>query len=218
MTEHFLKVERTARYITLGELTACTGRIWIACHGYAQLASYFIKDLEPLLDESTYIVAPEALSRFYPKGFFGNVGASWMTKEDRLHEIEDYVGYLDKLYQTIIAAAPKDAEVNVLGFSQGCATVCRWIQQRKPEIGKLWLCSGDIPQDLVFREFKAALKNSQLHILLGREDGLVSPEQVERVKTLLDSAEITYELHLFNGGHVVNAELISRLANSKISE
>jgi predicted esterase len=211
MTEHFLKVEKTARYVTSGELNESTTHIWIAVHGYAQLASYFIKDLQPLLQEGTYIVAPEALSRFYPKGFFGNVGATWMTKEDRLHEIADYVAYLDKLYYSITANAPAGAEINILGFSQGCATVCRWIQQRKPKLDCLWLCSGDIPGDLVFPEFNEALKNAKLHILLGKEDGLVSPEQLERVKTTLEQEKVPYELHLFDGGHVVNAELIGTM-------
>jgi len=46
-----------------------------------------------------------------------------MTREDRLHEIDDYVHYLDALHTKIV---PQGATVTALGFSQGTATVCRW--------------------------------------------------------------------------------------------
>jgi hypothetical protein len=44
------------------------------------------------------IIAPEGLSRFYRKGFSGDVVASWMTKDDRLDDMEDYVRYLNDLH------------------------------------------------------------------------------------------------------------------------
>ena len=81
MEEHNIKIEKTARYYSLGDFNEKTEAVWIVCHGYAQLASDFIKDFEPLANETTVIIAPEALSRFYTKGFFGKVGATWMTKE-----------------------------------------------------------------------------------------------------------------------------------------
>jgi hypothetical protein len=54
-------------------------------------------------------VAPEGLSRFYFEGGFhgpgSKVGATWMTREDRLAKIEDYVGYLDALHDAVFARA-----------------------------------------------------------------------------------------------------------------
>lgn len=76
-------------------------------------------------------MAPEALNRFYLEGFAGRVGATWMTKEERLQEIDDYVNYLNQLYKTILANTDtSEITVNILGFSQGVATVCRWIANR----------------------------------------------------------------------------------------
>ena len=40
--EKHIKVERTARYFTLGELNEHTEQIWFVCHGYGQLAEYFM--------------------------------------------------------------------------------------------------------------------------------------------------------------------------------
>ena len=36
-------------------------------------------------------MAPEGLSRFYLEGFSGKVGATWMTREDRLNDIDNYL-------------------------------------------------------------------------------------------------------------------------------
>lgn len=120
MPEHHVKVSRTARYFTIGECSEKTRNVWIVCHGYGQLASYFIRNFESLTTQGdTLIVAPEALSRFYLAGTGGRVGATWMTREDRLHEITDYLDYLDTLLLTISQPLPADVKVFVLGFSQG---------------------------------------------------------------------------------------------------
>ncbi len=99
MDAHHLPVGRTARYYTLGPIGAATRQVWFACHGYGQLAERFLQRFEPLDDGAHLIVAPEGLSRFYlsdnPRE--RRVGATWMTREDRLNEIADYVRYLDTL-------------------------------------------------------------------------------------------------------------------------
>ena len=60
----------------------------------------FLGYCQALEDESRVLVAPEGLSRFYVNATHGLVGASWMTREDRQHEIDDYVGYLDAIYNS----------------------------------------------------------------------------------------------------------------------
>ncbi|MFN8394410.1 MAG: hypothetical protein U0176_07030 [Bacteroidia bacterium] len=53
-----------------------------------------------------------------------------MTKEDRLHEIQDYVAYLD----AVLANGTGDQdlpEVVLLGFSQGATTAWRWLMKGK---------------------------------------------------------------------------------------
>src|SRR3954465_7736941 len=105
--EHHLTVPRTARYHTLGD--AATAReCWFVLHGHAQLSGYFIRHFEPLDDGRRLIVAPEALNRFYIErtswqgAGHARVGATWMTREDRLAEIGDYVAYLDRLYEELL--------------------------------------------------------------------------------------------------------------------
>src|SRR5881409_4124826 len=103
MHEHHLSVSRTARYFTLGESSRAVGEVWFACHGYGQLAARFLEKLRVLDDGTRYLVAPEGLSRFYltERTTERRVGASWMTREDRLAEIADYVRYLDAVYDDV---------------------------------------------------------------------------------------------------------------------
>jgi len=97
--EHHLPVSRTARYFTIGEPDASLTELWFVCHGYGQLAGRFVRHFESIDAPHRMIVAPEALSRFYVEvagktHADTHVGASWMTREDRLSDIEDYVEYL----------------------------------------------------------------------------------------------------------------------------
>src|SRR5206468_3354730 len=72
-------------------------------------------------------------------------GASWMTREDRLHEIDDYVRYLDAVHAQV---ASGKARVTALGFSQGTATACRWAAFGSARIDRLIVWGGEVPPDL----------------------------------------------------------------------
>src|SRR5258705_5071915 len=129
MQEFHLTVGRTARYYTLGEPGPDVRQVWVVCHGYGQLAGRFVRHFEPIADASRLIVAPEALSRFYlDSGMHERVGATWMTREDRLADIEDYVRYLDALHAAVFRQLDRaSVQLVVLGFSQGVATASPWV-------------------------------------------------------------------------------------------
>ena len=99
ISENLIKIEKSARYFTLGELTPAVENIWIVLHGYGQLASEFIKNFTSFENERTFIIAPEALNKFYFRGFSCKIGASWMTKEDRENEIEDYINFISTVVE-----------------------------------------------------------------------------------------------------------------------
>jgi pimeloyl-ACP methyl ester carboxylesterase len=109
--ERFLQVARTARYYRTGAPAPSLRQAWLVCHGYGQLASAFLHAFQPIADPTRLIVAPEALNRYYPgpdsgpHGPESPVAATWMTREDRLHEIDDYVRYLDRVFDDAIVAA-----------------------------------------------------------------------------------------------------------------
>jgi hypothetical protein len=88
MSKHSITVSKKARYYQIGEASPIIKKVWIVLHGYAMLSEFFIKKFENLNDGSTLIIAPEALNRFYIDGTYNRVGASWMTKEERITDIK----------------------------------------------------------------------------------------------------------------------------------
>ena len=213
MQEHHLKITRTARYYTIGEKNQHTECIWLACHGYGQLASEFISGFEPLLDGKHLVVAPEALSRFYLRGFTGQVGATWMTKEDREHEIGDYVSYLETLLENVCGASDvNEMKINALGFSQGTATICRWFVKTKYKIENLILCAGAIPPELTAESALSSFKTSRLVYVLGDSDPYYEAKALKAELFRLKKSGLQPEVLRFKGGHIIDAEMLAKLA------
>lgn len=205
MHEHVLSTARSARYFTLGAPERAT-ELWFVCHGYGQLASRFLERFRPLEAQERCVVAPEGLSRFYltEDPAERRVGASWMTREDRLHEIDDYVRYLDAVYAKI---GPRAANVTALGFSQGAATVCRWAAFGSSRIDRLIVWGGEVPPDLDPK----LLRVPSLTLVYGSHDELFPPKVVAANEARLRDLGIRYELVSFDGGHEIEQEALLRL-------
>jgi predicted esterase len=215
VNEHHLTVKRTARYFTLGEFSEQTREVWFVCHGYGQLAEYFIRNFKILDDGSRLIVAPEALSRFYLTSAFERIGATWMTREDRLNEIHDYVNYLDLLYDEIFSRIDRNqVKVTVLGFSQGTATVCRWISRGKIRPERLILWAGLIPPELDLEAEREIYANLDFVMVLGSKDEFAKPEVIAEQDNRLKAHKIPFRFIGFEGGHVIHPETLKKLVGS----
>ena len=202
-----ITVNKTAFYNTLGEVkTAKT--IWIVLHGYGYLAKYFIKKFNPILNDNTAIIAPEGLSKFYLNGvgYDGKIGASWMTKDNRETEIEDYINYLDQLYKAIIEENESaDLKINIVGFSQGGATASRWIANQKSECDNFILWSSSFPEDI---NLDSISENSEVFALFGDDDEFIKKEQINDYEKLLESSDIECQLIRFEGKHDIPSEIL----------
>ena len=216
ITEHTRKVARTARYYTIGEANKNTQYFWICCHGYGQLAKHFIRKFDAVAREDTFILAPEGLSRFYWGGVDGNVVASWMTREARLDEIEDYTNYLEGLYQHFTAKMSDEVKIILFGFSQGCATQVRWICNRLPAFDKLVLWAGTVPDDIDYKPFLNYFNDKDIHFVLGRQDEYLTPQRLEAYQRLVDSTGLHWQEHFFDGKHVVEREVLKTFADKAI--
>jgi len=219
MQEHELSVGRTARYYTLGDRGGAPQQVWFVCHGYGQLAGRFLRSFTALDDGRRLIVAPEGLSRFYLGGSSGEhgpdakVGATWMTREDRLSEIEDYVRYLNALYAGIFGQVDRAAvKVVALGFSQGAATVARWITRGAVRADQLVLWGELLPPDLDLEAAKQTLRALELSIVYGRQDRFVTGEKIAEAEARLWSHGITYRLLTYDGGHELDDGVLKELA------
>jgi predicted esterase len=211
MEEHFLRVPRTARYVTLGTPGDRLSEVWMVCHGYGQLARRFVEDFEGLADGTRMIVAPEGLSRFYIDRTQQQVmGASWMTREDRLHEIEDYLGYLDALYADVRERIGRDLPVTALGFSQGVATAVRWAARTRAPVRRLVAWGGTLPPEVDLTLFA----RMRVTVVGGDKDELITTKVRETEAGLWRAVGIDPEVRIFAGHHEVLPEVLSELARS----
>lgn len=216
--ERHLRVQRTARLFLLGEPGPGTRELWIACHGYGQLAGPFAEALEALRSGDRVVVAPEALSRFYlddpakRHGPDSPIGASWMTREDREREIADYVDYLDAVVDAVAAESPKGVRVTALGFSQGAATVCRWAALGKTKVTRVIVWAGTLPQDLPSANGAALFRGADVVLVGGRKDRLATPEALERDRISLVERSISTRVMWHDGGHTLSSGLLRELA------
>lgn len=212
MREHSLQAARTARYFTLGAPDHAA-EIWFVCHGYGQLAARFLARFRALEAETRCLVAPEGLSRFYlsEDPTERRVGASWMTREDRLHEIDDYVRFLDAVHQAVTAARG-GATVTALGFSQGTATVCRWAALGSARVDRLILWGGEVPPDLEL----SRLRVPELVLVYGTRDQFFTPKIVAATESRLREGGIRYELISFDGGHEIDESTLLRVAGPRV--
>ena len=211
MGKHSIKIEKTAHYYSIGELNKETNEIWIACHGYGQLAKYFIKKFESLEKKNRYIIAPEALNKFYIKGYSGRVGANWMTKEERFDEINDHCLYLEKLTDLITKQAHQKCKIKIIGFSQGTATVSRWILKTKYKIETLILWGGRIAFDFNFSLYKEKHSETRNYVVFGIEDEFYSQEDIQSYRKEL--SDFKTEWISYNGGHAIDAKTLKLIEN-----
>lgn len=213
MTEHHLSVRRTARYFTLGPGAATAREAWFVLHGYGQLAVRFLRHFAPLDDGARSLIAPEGLSRFYAEtGRNAKIGASWMTREDRLVEIDDYVRYLDALYDEVLRGAGTAVRVTVLGFSQGTATAARWLAHGNARVSRLILWGGEVPPDLDLAAARERWRNTDVILVVGSEDSYITSKVLARDEQRLREHGITFGVERFNGGHEIVPDVLERVA------
>ncbi len=212
MDVHHLEVVKTARYYTLGEPTSAIREVWFVCHGYGQLARFFLRHFECLKSPTRFLVAPEALSRFY-LNTDRRIGATWMTSEDRENEMKDYIAYLDRLSEKIFSALPvRQYRVVVLGFSQGVATVCRWVSRGRIKPDRVICWAGQVPPEIDLGKTDEPLRNTDLHFVLGTKDEYADTEFIKAFKAQMAAYGVMYNSHSFEGGHVIERTTLEKLA------
>jgi predicted esterase len=204
-----------ARYYKSGEITTDTKAVWFVLHGYGQLAQYFMRKFSVLAERGVCVIAPEGLSRFYLQNFDNSgsrssdrVGATWMTKENRLMDIQNYLTYLSEIYKTEI---PAGMPVTILGFSQGSATASRWALSGKVDFERLILWSGIFPPDMDFNHGREILKDKSVLHVYGTKDPFLSDSRFHEMRSLSEKlgcnvAEVTFE-----GEHDIDAQTLVKL-------
>ncbi len=212
MEKHYFTTPRTARYYLLGNTNNPT-KLWIALHGYGQQGKYWSSKLKSLEDEDTLVLIPEGLNRYYLQGYNGRVGATWMTSDDRQADIEDNSKFLEELTQTIFDKYPTIIKYNILAFSQGIATACRWYVASKFDANKLVLWAGSLANDIKYSDYAERLNKSKIFYVFGDRDEFFDAPKILMNETLLLNSNVDYQLVSFEGKHIIDSKLLKQLAN-----
>lgn len=207
-----------ARYFKLGEINQHTKAVWFVLHGYGQLAKYFLTKFKVLTDRGVCVIAPEGLSRFYledvnTRNQTGNnrVGATWMTRENRLMDIDNYLLFLNTVYKTELNSY-SSILVTILGFSQGAATASRWAVQNSIVYNRLILWAGIFPDDMDFEKSKEILKTKQVRQVYGSKDPFLTDTRIGEMKGLSEKLGVNADPLVFDGGHEIHEQTLLQLA------
>ncbi len=213
-----LTIQFKARYFTSGEVTQTTKHIWFVLHGYGQLAEYFIRKFDVVQNPETVILAPEGLSRFYlqdaaTRNLTGDskVGATWMTKENRLTDIENYLNYLTDIY-TKEVPANFTGKVTLLGFSQGAATVSRWAADNRIKFDRLILWAGIFPADMDFDKVGNILQHKEVLEVYGTTDPFLTDTRLKEMTQLNQRLGLNPKVISFEGAHELNADVLRKIS------
>ena len=209
--QHQLKVTRTALYYLIGTPGKHIKRLVIACHGQGQLAKHFVRRFDVLDDGETLVIAPEALSKFYLKDMRGEVGACWMTREDRLIEIADYSNYLQQLFDHFVPQLHEDVKITLFGFSQGGATIFRWAMEKFPAVHQFISFGSMIPEDLDYLPHLEYFNSKKLIWMYGTSDQFLTSKYVEFNRKFIASQKLNFEERTFDGSHEVLREVVLEL-------
>lgn len=206
-TEKEVSYQINNTYSTLNSIGPRTKNIWFVCHGLGYLSRYFIEYFNELNPEENYIIAPQAQAKQYLNGKFKHVGASWLTKENTLFEIENVLNYLDSVYTKEISN--NNINFIALGFSQGVSVITRWIAKRKIPCSKLILYAGKVPHEFTTKDFEHI---PSVLFIVGDQDEYISSEIIKNEKKYLDSLfEKQIEYVVFNGKHEVKRNIITKI-------
>lgn len=204
--KEYIQIKRHVRVYSNQSMHAGISEVWLLLHGYGMLAKYFMQKFEVMDSLHTLMIAPEAPSRFYIDKEYQRVGASWMTKEDRLLDIEEQYELLNQVYEIYIRPYAGRVRLNVLGFSQGVATAWRWLNHSGVSVHDFIAWAGMIPQEPI-QNFKA----ERLWLVYSKEDPLIPFLNPENSFDWLKKQEIPFEIFHYQGGHAIVEDALKEL-------
>lgn len=203
-----LKIEKTVRFATHGNPKTAKN-IWIVLHGYGQLPAFFIRKFHGLDPVENFVVAPEGMHRFYLEGTSGRVGASWMTKEAREHDISDNNNYLNTLWKQLESNFQFENKI-LLGFSQGGATAARWHEAGSFNAQHFVLWASVFPPDLTFNPQKSTFNSSKNYFALGEQDPYY--DEAKRREMFNRINQLDFETLTFEGKHDIDSVTLNDIA------
>ena len=144
------------------------------------------------------------MHRFYLKGNSGRVGASWMTREDRMCDINDNMNWLSELIFEL-KNEYKFHQIYLFGFSQGGATALR-LYHYLPQMffSKLIIWANDFPEDMRDKKMYG-----QRFYVLGDQDEYIFGERGNEI--IAQYREKGFKICNFQGSHKIHYQSLQEI-------
>ncbi len=200
---HAIETSIHGRYLIRKAEAEGPAPLLVGFHGYAQTAE---EHLDALLEipglVHWHLVAIQGLHRFY-RSRSGDLGASWMTRQDRELAIEDNARYVNAALTDVKKHLEVSAPVAFFGFSQGTAMAYRAAAVAGHPSQGLVALGGDVPSEVLKVDLDGFPR-----ILIGRgkDDEWYDEGKMQRDLELLGAAGIEPESCVFEGGHEFTGE------------
>ena len=134
----------------------------------------------------------------------------WHFAPGRLHEIDDYVRYLDAVHDAVGAGGAE--RVVVLGFSQGTATASRWVTLGRVRADHLICWAGDVAHDLDPAALRDRLGPAGLTLVTGTADPYLDADRLAAAEARLHAHAVPFRRRSFDGDHRLDAETLREVA------
>ncbi|MFZ1678870.1 MAG: hypothetical protein WAT91_16420 [Saprospiraceae bacterium] len=191
-----------------GTVTSETKYVWICLHGYGELGKYFIRHFEFLDPGENLVIVPEGMNRYYTDEIHERLAANWMTKEDRLDEIADYILFLETLRSKLSWDKNPNIKIIYFGFSQGVTTLIRWLTTIHPRADYILMWAGAIPDDIAFDHSRLYFEKIMSHYFIGDMDRYLKKESMQIMKKLLEQTGMNTEIHSFAADHRIDDDVL----------
>lgn len=211
MEKKVIDIQIKASFIKVGSTNKKTKKIWFIFHGYGQLAEEFRKLFTEIASDENCLIFPQGLSKFYLKGIGNKIGSNWMTSYDRELDINNYVSYLDQLFEVEVKPFIDQVEFNILGFSQGGHTASRWIHSSNIMYNNLVLwgasLANEIDENIIHRSFTQGNNIT----VIGDKDRFIDLGQLENIRKRYEAIGFDYRLIEYHGGHDINIDVLKKI-------
>lgn len=169
----------------------------VGFHGYGENADLHLEQLRRIPGANRWVLcAVQGLHPFYNRA--GDVIASWLTREQREHAIEDNLRYAASVVAEVKREVLVSQRLAYLGFSQGAAMAYRAAAGSGHTCLGVVVLGGDVPPELEARDLSHVPP-----VLLGRgsSEEWYDAAKMEHDVELLRKKGIDLRPYVFEGGH-----------------